>query len=142
MIIPPADTDELTTQEILAKTCWGENRGGGGKGMTSVANVVMNRVNSGITWWGNDIRSVCLHPYQFSCWLPSDPNRAKLLAVTDSNQAYQEAMSIASRAICGSLADLTDGATSYFAKSMSKPPKWSEGLKPVAEIEDQLFYLV
>jgi len=141
--IPDNDeVDKFSDQEVLARTLWGENRGGGTKGMTSVANVIMNRVHSGITWWGNSVRSVCLKPYQFSCWLASDPNRAKLLSVTDEDPAYREALFLAAEAIAGTLPDITGGATSYFAISMPKPPHWSVGMTPTAEIAGQRFYYV
>lgn len=139
------DNDELSKfidQEILAKTCWGECRGGGYIGMQSVANVINNRSKSGIKWWGHDTRTICLHSYQFSCWLKSDPNRSKLLAVTDKDPSYKEALSIAAEYISGNLVDITNGATSYYAKNMATPPRWAEDNKPVAEIAGQLFFIV
>ena len=66
---------------ILAQTIWGENRGGGYLGMQSVCNAIMNRVKIG-GWWGSTVMGVCLKPYQFSCWLRSDPNFPKLESIT------------------------------------------------------------
>jgi spore germination cell wall hydrolase CwlJ-like protein len=60
------------TQGVLARTLWAEARSQGGEGMHAVANVILNRAAQP-DWWGKDIRSVCLAPYQFSCWNENDP---------------------------------------------------------------------
>ena len=111
--------------DVLARTVWGEARGCGYAGMSHVAMVVMNRVNHP-RWWGHDVVSVCQAPYQFSCWLRSDPNRSKLLAVTDSDPVFNQALNIAVAAVAGTLQDVTDGADSYYAISMASPPSWTE----------------
>ena len=60
------------------RTIWGEARGEGEPGMTAVAHVLLNRLKDGR--WGTALGSVCLAPYQFSCWNIGDPNRARMLA--------------------------------------------------------------
>lgn len=134
------DTDGFSDQEIVAKTLWGEARGEGHEGMQAVCNVIQNRVNSGIYWWGSTFRTVCLASFQFSCWLSGDPNRAKLLAVTQDDPQYADAISIASESMAGNLPDITGGATSYYANSMPEPPSWAEGLSPTAVIGNQSFF--
>lgn len=124
--------------DILARTLWGEARGEGAEGMAAVANVVMNRV-ARPGWWGHNVVSVCLCPCQFSCWNPSDPNRAKLEAVTEDDPAFRAALSTAAEALAGTLADRTHGATHYYARG-SKAPKWAKAADKVAEIGRHDFY--
>lgn len=131
---------DATSQDVMARTLWGEARGEGDTGMEAVASVIINRINSGITWWGSDVKSVCLAPYQFSCWNKSDPNLPKLVAVTQADPAYASALDIASRAINGDLADATGAATNYYDRRMPEPPKWALGLNPTAEIGHHLFF--
>lgn len=134
------DISKFSTLEILARTIWAEARGEGEFGMRAVACVVLNRVKSKITWWGNDIRSVCLKPYQFSCWNAGDPNRPLLLAVTYTDPAFGRALSIAGSAMVGSLFDITNNATSYYDKRMAKPPYWAKTKTPCAAIGHHLFF--
>lgn len=135
-----SDTDQLTTQDILARTMWGEARNQGDQGLQAVANVVINRFKSGKTWWGHDVRSVCLAPFQFSCWLVGDPNRAKLLAVSENDKIFRLCIDLAGEAIDGDLPDVTNGATSYYARTMPQPPKWAADLTPCAEIGAHIFF--
>lgn len=135
------DTDQFDDSTILARTAWGEARGEGQMGMEAVASVILNRVKSGITWWGTDIRTVCLKPWQFSCWNHNDPNRVKLMSVTVSDLQFGDALHIAAMVRSGTLVDLTCGATSYYDFRMSKPPKWAKGQTPVVAIGHHLFYV-
>lgn len=113
---------------ILARTVYGEARGCGAAGMKHVASTVMNRVRIG-GWWGSDVIGVCKQPWQFSCWNSDDPNLPKLLAVTETDPEYAIALSIAYQAISNALTDQTNGADSYFALSMKKPPFWAATAK-------------
>jgi spore germination cell wall hydrolase CwlJ-like protein len=131
------DTDALSDQEIVAKTLFGEASNQGYEGQQAVANVIQNRVASP-GWWGNDFRTVCLKPYQFSCWIVSDPNRARIMAASEADPIYAQCMSIAALAIAGQLIDITNGADSYLVTGT--PAKWSDGLVPVAVIGAHSFY--
>ena len=106
--------------------------------MIAVANVVMNRVAKG-GWWGNTVREVCLKPYQFSCWLLGDPNRTIIINLDETFSIYRDALAIAQQACGGTLEDITNGATSYYAKG-SPEPKWAIGKDPCAVIGHHLFY--
>ena len=128
----------MNATETLARTLWGEARGEGQDGMHAVANVVMNRVASPC-WWGDDVISVCTKPWQFSCWNANDPNRAKMLAVKDSDRQYNLAWTLAAYAVSNGLEDLTNGATSYYAASMKKPPKWASDMLHCATIGNHIF---
>lgn len=135
-----ADTDQFSDQEIMAKTLFGEARNQGEEGIKAVANVILNRMNSGITWWGDTIRNVCLHSYQFSCWNSSDPNRIRIMRVTDADKIYKLCLAVADLAMRGDLDDNTNGATSY--QVIGTNAKWSQGQTPVAVIGSHEFYIV
>lgn len=95
---------------ILALTAWRENRGAGGEGMQSVINVVQNRCHRhGTSPWQE-----CIRPLQFSSITAhGDPELTLWPAVGD--QQWNEALWLAAEASAGTLADLTQGATLYFA---------------------------
>lgn len=125
---------------VLARTLYGEARGEDRRGREMVANVVMNRVNIDLhrdgkpDWWGEGVVAVCLAPWQFSCWLPKDPNRAKLMAVTEADPIFRECVQIARQAIAGNLPDHTGGATHYLniplvMKTGGKLPTWATDAK-------------
>lgn len=129
--------------DVLARTLWGEARGEGDMGMEAVANVIINRVRvaqaRGGYWWGDTIIAVCQKPYQFSCWNRSDANYKKLQEVTEKTDVYfATAMRIARRAVAGTLADQTGGATHYHARSIT--PNWAVGQNPTKQIGHHLFY--
>ena len=100
--------------EALARTIWGEARSGGRAAMSHVASVVLNRVAVAqahvLRSWrphplygaGNAI-GACLAPLQFSCWNAGDPNRPKLIAVSDADAMFGEAQTIARAAIDGQI---------------------------------------
>ncbi|HSV28515.1 MAG TPA: cell wall hydrolase [Candidatus Omnitrophota bacterium] len=152
MVLVETEADRESTQpppipgsaiDILARTLWGEARGETVKGKEAIAAVVMNRVRrarerNGAYWWGASVEQVCLKPWQFSCWNATDPNRAKLEAVTMDNRVFRTCVRIARRAVGGVLADPTNGATHYHVRDMSPP--WSRGREPSAEIGAHLFY--
>ncbi len=129
--------------DVLARTLWGEARGEGPMGMEAVACVILNRVavaqSYGSYWWGNDIISVCQKPYQFSCWNRSDPNYRRLLEVNDKNIHFATALRIARRAVSGTLNDITNAATHYYADTIAAP-KWAIGEKPTLKLGHHIFF--
>lgn len=131
--------DMTQPQEIyLAKTLWGEARGEGLQGMQAVANVVMNRVERG-GWYGASIKDVVLKKGQFSCWNENDPNRIKIDNLTLEELRNSGALQVAEMAIAGNLADITDGATEYHAKSIKPNWDWSK-LEKTVTIGNHIFY--
>jgi len=140
--LPVTDPDTLSEVEVLARTLYGEARGEELAGIEAVASVILNRVafarSRGRYWWGNDVKSVCLKPAQFSCWNKADPNRKKLLALSPRDPAYRLCKRIAKRAVAGDLPDQTEGATHYHTHAVD--PFWARGHVPVAEIGNHLFY--
>lgn len=130
----------MTPAETAARTAWGEARGEGIAGMQAVLNVIGNRaLHPG--WWGDDIASVCTKPWQFSCWNENDPNRDKLLSVTDEDPRFRAALPLAARLVVGSLHDITRGSDSYYATNTPKP-RWASGRSPQVIIGHHAFYRV
>lgn len=131
-------------RDILARTIWGEARGEPLKGMQAIANVVLNRVaiadgNGGHYWWGHDIVTVCLKPWQFSCWNKNDPNRKKLEKLSaDKDRSFQLCLQIAEKAVSGCLLDVTGGADHYHTRYIN--PFWAKNEVPTTTIGDHLFY--
>jgi len=130
--------------DTLARTLWGEARGEGELGIEAVACVIANRVaiaekGRGPRMFGTGtFESACRFPYQFSCWLPSDPNLEKLKSVTEDDRAFRVCMGIAEIAVSGNLEDITVSATHYHTKQIK--PAWAAGKAPCATIGNHLFY--
>ena len=131
---PPADP--VTT---IACTIWMEARGDGQEGMHAVANVIMNRARNP-RWWGHDIVSVCLAPWQFSSFDPGSTQIPLVKeAIVNGDPDYLTALKIAEWAVEGILADITDSADSYFAVTIP-PPYWSKRAEFTVQIGRQKFY--
>lgn len=125
---------------LLAMCIWGEARGEGTAAKLGVACVVRNRVN--LRRYGSGYSGVILKPYQFSCFLENDPNRAKLLEPTkhETPAVWQECLGIADAVMRGAL-DMTQGATHYFDDSMIRnPPSWAAKMRPTVKFGRLNFY--
>ena len=145
--------------DTLARTLYGEARGELFGGRVAVACVIRNRVEKG-GWFGTDFRSVCLKPWQFSCWNRGDPNRAVIEAVTADDAVFAECLEIARQILGGNrghgvpptqeaggappaaprLPDITFGARHYHTDAMGFPASWGERRQPVIKIGAHLFY--
>lgn len=130
-------SDQAFTRDTLARTLWGEARGEGREGMMAVASVILNRAAKP-GWWGRSVAEVCLRPWQFSCWLADDPNRAKLEQVGERDPQFRLAQQIAEQALSGGLPDYTFGATHYHAVDIA--PTWAQGHTPCVVIGRHAFY--
>lgn len=133
-------TDSNTSDpiDILARTIWGEARNQGRIGMEAVASVIMQRAQNP-RWWGSDVVSCCQKPRQFSCWNPGDPNRAKMLRVTEQDPTFATALVVARDALAGRLTDRTHGADSYANLGICSPA-WAEPDKVTCKIGDHTFF--
>ena len=79
--------------------------------MIRVANVTMNRVNSGI--FPNSVCSVVYQPYQFSWTLESKKKNNPIQKIYKAKlemKALKQSIEIAKRALSNDLPDLTKGA--------------------------------
>ncbi|MFN4276124.1 MAG: cell wall hydrolase [Ferrovibrio sp.] len=129
--------DQAFTRDTLARTLWGEARSEGREGMMAVASVILNRAAKP-GWWGRSVADVCLRPWQFSCWLADDPNRAKLEKVDERDVQFRIALQVADQALGGGLPDYTFGATHYHTVDIA--PNWARGHTPCAVIGRHAFY--
>jgi N-acetylmuramoyl-L-alanine amidase len=127
--------------DVVARTAWGEARGCGMSGMQAVINVIQNRAKHP-RWWGGDMISVCTEPYQFSCRNQDDPNAVRLMTVTRSDPWFTIALSLAQRAADGKLPDITNGADSYYARSLPTPPGWAARAQTVYSDRCHIFCCV
>ena len=127
--------------DTMARTAWGEARSEGTRGMQAVLNVIMNRVKKG-GWYGETPAEVCLKKSQFSCWNKNDPNYPKLLAVTEADKNFHDALGLAEQAYNGMLPDITGGATNYVnLKALSSIPSWVGKMTKTAQIGSHTFYV-
>ncbi|MCH7486229.1 MAG: cell wall hydrolase [Proteobacteria bacterium] len=130
---PPGTED----RDILARTIFGEARGELYGGKVAVAQVIMNRVRAK-TWFGNGVVSVCLSPGQFSCWNAGDPNREKIEAATEDDDAFRECLDVAERVLGAEFPDITFGSRHYHTPGAT--PYWSRGKTPIIQIGGHLFF--
>lgn len=100
--------------KILATVAWKENRHGGIPGMTSIINIVQNRAAK----HSKSVTEIIMAPKQFTSMsvasdpeYHTDPTKATGLDLTVWNAAKH----LAQQAASGVLADLTNGATLYYA---------------------------
>lgn len=129
--------NQLEHLDTLARTLYGEARGEPDEGVIAVAQVILNRANKP-KWWGRDIKSVCQKAWQFSCWNKADPNREKLIALTEKSPQFLRCLHIGAGVMAGLYADLVQGATHYHADGWA--PDWAEGKTPCVTIGRHHFY--
>ena len=153
----PVNVSDLATQKALndrqafGLTLYGEARGEPQTGRVAVAGVIQNRLADGR--WGTNFRSVCLWPWQFSCWKPEggSANYAVVMAMARAlleggedlvlPAALKSCLAIADQALAGTLADTTNGATHYLTELLyaSHPPSWAVVMEQTARIGGHLF---
>lgn len=140
--------DDLT---VMALTVWAEARGESPVGQKAVAWVIRNRKeNPG--WWSRQkgdgipddtIAAVCRDPWQFSCWLPTDPNRRRL----DDPATQQRPDFLAIKAICKGVLeatsaddDPTSGSDHYCTTAVVRNTAWARNRNPIIVIGVHHFY--
>jgi N-acetylmuramoyl-L-alanine amidase len=127
----------MTQQDIAfgALCAWRENRGGQTPGMQSVINVLVNRAKM----HGSSVYQESVRPWQFSSMTaPGDPNLIKFPLPNDAQ--WETALLLMQKASEGVLFDMTDGATNYYAASMTTPPNWANTMQFTVEIAGQKFF--
>lgn len=140
--MPPIEWSDLIT---LVRTVHGEARGEPPPGKIAVAHVVLNRWRRPGWWTRNKgdgipddtIAAACRDPYQFSCWLPGDPNRHVIESAPLPDML--ESLWPAVDALTGRAPDPTSGATHYYATSITPPP-WAAGKTPTVIIGRHAFF--
>lgn len=153
----PATPDDIDT---VARTIWGEARGEPPEGRRAVAAVIGNRATIAAAWvarhgrrhplFGDGHLASACHAHhggvcQFTCWSAADPNRAKLVAVTDADRAFTDCLAIARSLAAGHLADPTGGATHYLDEKAALAlyghlPAWAHEMTRTAIIGAHTFF--
>lgn len=116
--------EALDNSEAAILTTYGEARGESYEGKQAVCCVIVNRAYK----WRQDIKQVCFAKNQFSCFLSSDPNYQKLLAVANNFTralVTDEALLECAQAWYGNRSEVSrklDGATFYRVKGTKN--KW------------------
>ena len=132
---------------FFALCLWREAQNQTDAAITGVAWTIRNRVKAKL-WFGVSYVGVVTHPYQYSSFNSNDPNSRKY--PTSQDKAFIRCMKIA-QAVFSATAeegagttDPTNGAVSYFDKSLDKdPPKWALDtvqFKHTVDIGDFHFY--
>ena len=114
----------------MAEALYFEARGDGEKGMTAVANVIMNRAKAN----GKTPYDVIVKPHQFSYL------SRKSLVVHDKEN-HHKSMVISAMALTGNLKDVTNGSTHYIApKRLVRVPKWAKEMEKTVVVRDHQFF--
>ena len=109
---------------LLALCMWREARGEGTDGMKAVGCVIRNNIKNKVadfSWI-----DILLHPFFISSLTAiNDPEERKWPLYEDVQWAI--CLDLALGIISGSIEDITNGATHYFATSISKP-EWAKDM--------------
>ena len=141
--IPHRPLREQNGDMLLAMCIFGEARGERDEVKLAVGNVVRNRVRSPQQRYGRGWHGVILKKWQFSCFLPGDPNLTKVLSPLQYEDAavWQRCWEAADRVYSGTAADNTGGATHYFDDSLRHcPPLWAARFVKTANLGRLHFY--
>lgn len=123
---------------ILSRTIYGEARGESFEGKVAVGRTIITRWQSGRWYAGKTIADTCQKPFQYSCWNPSDPNRAKLLSVPPDKPSMQNCIRAALAAERGEGPEWLVGCTHYH--TLAVMPNWANGHTPAGQIGEHSFY--
>ncbi|MDV2985099.1 UNVERIFIED_CONTAM: cell wall hydrolase [Methylobacteriaceae bacterium AG10] len=138
-----ADSDALTLTErerdLLARTVYGEANGQSPRGQAAVVWAIRNRMAT--EGYPSDAAGVVLQRGQFEPW---GSRRNELLNLPTNSRAYREALQTVDDVFGGSVPDMTNGATNFYAPVAQaqlgrRPPKWAQG-EPLANEGGHLFY--
>lgn len=135
--------------DITALTVWAEARGETVEGQKAVIHVIKNRwQNPG--WWSRQrgdgieddtLAAVCRDKFQFSCWLPSDPQSKRLHnPKTLERPDVQKIRKLVEQTLHEP--DFTGGADHYCTKAVVRHTRWARGRTPVKTIGNHVFFKI
>jgi len=138
----------LTDDRLLALTIYGEARGESREGKIAVGSVILERVDHR-DWDGRTIKEVCLMPWQFSCFLPQDPNFKPLAFIADDfdlalqksdslRACYDIARGLLGGAIPRDAIIAEHHATQY--KTIDCKASWAAKMRKVATVNHHEFF--
>ena len=123
---------------LVALVIWREARGESSQGKLGVAAVIRNRAAMP-GWWGNDVMSVCVKPWQFTSMTGAgDANLIKWPKASDTS--WQQSLAAAEMMLTDGAADPTSGATHYHDVSIEKPTGWGDKIEFITQIGKLKFY--
>jgi spore germination cell wall hydrolase CwlJ-like protein len=98
------------------------------EGKAAVAHVILNRQKSGR--WGDNIKGVVTHPWQFEPWMT---RRREMEKLSPDDPRYQNAARIVGAVLTGQMPDPTAGATHFLNPTVVRQrrggslPSWARG---------------
>jgi Cell Wall Hydrolase len=137
----------LLETSIPALCAWREARGGGIAGMQAVINVLQNRALRNKT-------TLYVEATKYEQFTSISPPKGMTAEQSEADVwpqpinsidwlGYGQAEFMVNKAMLGTLQDLTNGATMYYATSMKEPPPWDfTKLEATVTIADQHFFRV
>ena len=139
----------LSEAQLMALTIYGEARGEEREGKIAVGSVILERVDNR-DWDGKTLHEVCLMPWQFSCFLPGDPNFKALKLIAEDwdtkiarSKVMSECYSIASGLMDGTIPRTPTIAEKNVCQYKTKAAKaaWANKMERVAVIGHHEFYV-
>lgn len=129
----------LSDIDIAARTIDAEARSESFRGLVGVALVMVNRWHSGNPR-DHTLAATCLRWKQFSCWLPSDPNCARMKRIGYSDVGLRRALRALLLALdaTGTAEDWTKNSLHYHTTAIR--PTWAAGKRPVIVEGNHAFY--
>jgi hypothetical protein len=124
--VAPTYTSE--ERDYLIRTIAFEASGESDDGKAAVAHVILTRKRSGK--WGDTIKDVVTHPWQFESWMTK---RAEMESLDVEDYRYRNAARIADAVLAGQLPDPTTGATHFLNPTIVRQrrdnslPVWAAG---------------
>ncbi len=120
--------DYAEERDYLIRTIAFEASGEPEEGKAAVAHVILNRKTSGR--WGDYIKDVVTHPWQFEPWMT---RRLEMENLSLDDPRYQDAARIADAVLAGEMPDPTVGATHFLNPVIVRQrrggslPSWTRG---------------
>lgn len=128
--VPNYDSEE---RDYLIRTIAFEASGEPEEGKAAVAHVILNRKRSGR--WGDNIKDVVTHPWQFEPWMT---RRKEMQRLSRNDPRYRSAAQIADAVLAGLRPDPTAGATHFLNPTVVRQrrggslPAWArDGGQPI-----------
>ncbi|HEV2542911.1 MAG TPA: cell wall hydrolase [Methylobacterium sp.] len=126
-------------RDLLARTVYGEANGLSPRAQAAVVWAIRNRMAT--EGYPSDAAGVVLQRGQFEPW---GSRRNELLNLPTNSRSYREALQTVDDVFGGSVPDITNGATNFYAPVAQaqfgrRPPKWAQG-EPLASEGGHLFY--
>ena len=131
---------EAADRTFLALMIWREARGESQEARVAVGFTVVERIRSGIRWWGRDVASVLFCKWQYSSLTDPRDRQLTLWPVAD-DPAWRQCLDIADLVLAGKVVNPAPGADSYFDLSI-RPPKWATPERHIGDIGRLRFYRV